>query len=272
MLEQLKKYLALILITLLLGAGVFGYVKYRSYQSELADLRNQVAQKDKTNEVLKDQYTKLAQENDNLKASDADLRKLLDKTNQDLIAETQAKVYWKGKYTWEVNHKPVVPSPTDPNGGFTPPATQVACTEKPVLYSGVQDIGLLKLTIDTFTLDPSYQTRLTVEQGSKPLVLTLDLTRDSKKQWRTFVKSSDERIGVDIGVNSVNMEPLETRWYERLKVHVDVGAALSGGGVLGGLGLGYQFGQFDLGPSVWGTTTGNTYGGLNFSWAPFKSP
>lgn len=275
MLEQLKKYFALLLMAILLGACVFGYVKYRSYQNELADLRNQVAVKDHTIEVMKGEYTKLAQENDKLVASDKDLRKLLDKTNQDLLVETQAKVYWKGKYEYNVAHAPKPPVTPGTPPDFKPPATQVACTDTPQTYTGTQDIGLLKLTIDTFTVDPSYQTKLTVEQGSKPLVLTLDITRDSKKQFHTYVKSSDERVGVDIGINSVNFEPLESRWYEKLKVHLDLGASLTGnGGVLGGFGVAYQFGQFDVGPNVWGTTGngGSTYGGLNFSWAPFKSP
>jgi hypothetical protein len=265
MFEYLKKYSALIVIAILLGAVVYAYVKYRGYQSELANLRNQVAEKDRTVEVLKGQYTKLAGENTDLKASDAELRKLLKKTNQDLVAETEAKVYWKGRYVWVIENKP------KPDGDFKPPPVQLACTDKPQTYTGVQDIGLLKLTIDTFTVDPSFQNKLIVEAGSKPLVLTLDLTRDANKQWRTFVKSSDERIGVEIGINSVNIEPLQPRWYERLKVHVDVGAGLSDGGVLGGLGVGYQFGAFDLGPSIWGTTAGGTYGGMNLSWAPFKN-
>jgi hypothetical protein len=265
MIEQLKKYSAFALVLALVAAAIFGYVKYRSYENELARLRNEVAAKDKTTEELKGTFTKLSTENDSLKSSNSDLAKLLKKTNQDLIAETQLTAYWLGKYIFVVEHKPADDS------GFKPPVTQVACTEKPQTYTGVQDIGLLKLTINTFTVDPSYQTHLIVEPGNKPLKLTLDLTRDNNKQWHTHVVSSDERIGVDIGVNSVNIEPLSPHWYEKLKVHLDVGASLSGGGVMGGVGLSYQFGQFDLGPSVWGTTSGNTYTGAGLLWAPFKS-
>jgi hypothetical protein len=267
MFEQLKKYLAFLLMAALLAAVVFGYVKYRGYQNELADLRNQVASKDKTVEELKNTYTKLAIESDGLKASNADLAKLLKKTDQDLIAETQARVYWKGKYEYDIAHHPAAPG--DP-GSFKPPATQVACTDKPQTYSGTQDIGLLKLTVDTFTVDPSYQTKLKIEPGSKPLILTLDLTRDAKKQWHQHVQSSDDRIGVEIGINSVNIEPLQLRWYERLKVHIDVGA---GNGIITGAGGAVQFGAFDLGPSIWAvpTLTPKPFYGINFSWAPFKS-
>lgn len=265
MLEQLKKYAAFILMALLVAAAIYGYVKYSSYETELAKLRNQAAKSDKTVEELNGRYTKLAGENDDLKSSDAELQKLYNKTKQDLIAEAQFTAYWKGKYVYEVGHKP---GQSDP--GFKPPATQVACTAEPQTYTGVQDIGLLKLTVDTYTVDPSYQTKLSVEPGSKPLKLTLDLTRDRSKQWHTHVASSDERIGVDIGLNSVNIEPLEEHWYEKLKVHLDAGA---GNGVLMGAGASYQVGQFDLGPNVWSVPAAGPkpFYGVNFNWAPFKS-
>jgi cell division protein FtsB len=260
--EYLKKYAALGLIGLLVAAAIFGYVKYRSYQDELLFLRNAAAEKDRTIEEQKGTYAKLARENDQLKSSNADLQKLYNRTKQDLIAESQLTAYWKGKYAYEVDHRPLPP-------GAAPgePAKPGTCTEAYATYRGEQDIGLVKLTIDTTTLDPTYRTRLTVEPGSQPLKLTLNLTRDRNRQWRTYVVSSDERIAVDIGVNSVNLEPLDESWYERLKFHLDVGA---GDGVLAGFGIAAQFGQFDVGPSVWGTTDGGAYYGVNFSWAPFK--
>ena len=269
MIEQLKRYAAFILIALLLAAAIFGYAKYRSYESTVADLRNQVAARDKTTEELKDTYTKLAQENSGLKSSNGDLQRLLHSTKQDLIAEQSLSVYWKGQFRYQLEHQHI-PLPSGVQPPFTAPAKQEACTPVPQLYSSVKDIGLLKLTIDTFTVDPSYQQQLTVGPGSKPLQLTLDLTRDQDRQWHTHVVSSDERIGVEIGVNSVNISSLSLRWYERIKLHTDIGVGLGSGGVLAGLGIAVQFGQFELGPSVWGTTGGQEFGGLNFSWAPFQ--
>lgn len=264
MLETVKQYLARAAMVALVVVVAVGYWKYRSYESELARLRNEAAAKDKTTEELKNTYTKLVSENDGLKSSNKDLQKLLDRTNQKLIAEIQSTVYWKGKYEFVLTHG------AGADGGFKPPAEQAACTDKPKTYTAVQDIGILEITVETFTVDPSYQQKLLVGPGNKPLKLTLDLTRDAHRQWHTHVVSSDERIGVDIGINSVNTEALDLRWYEKLKFRLDVGA---GPGVLFGAGASYQFGKFDLGPSVWGTTNGGVkpFYGISATYAPFKA-
>ena len=267
MFEYLKKYGALALILLVLVGIGYAYHRVSSYENALADLRNQVAAKDKTIEEQKSEFVKLATENDKLKSSNGDLQKLLDKTKQDVIAESQLSAYWKNRLDFELGHKPVPVGP-----GSTEPAKPGICTENYQTYRGEQDIGLVKLTVDTTTIDPSYKTHLTVSPGSKPLKLTLDLTRDQKKQWRTHVISSDENIGVDIGVNSVNLEPLEEHWYERLKLNGDLALDLRGsGGILAGVGVSYEFGQWELGPKVFANTNKNTYLGMGFAWAPFKS-
>lgn len=264
--EQLKKYSALVIIAALLAVAAFSYFKYQAYQQELADLRNQVAAKDKTVEELKGTYGKLATENERLKASSQDLQRLFDKTKQDLIAETQATITWKNAYVIALKHTPGQPVPPGP--GPTPPQPTQKCTEAPLLYSAVEDLGLLKLTIGTVTRDPDYTQSLKVEAGSKPLKLTLDLTRDGKKQWRNHVTSSDDRIAVEIGVASVNIAPLEQHWYERLKVVGDLGAGTSG--LLGGVGATYEFGKWEAGPKVWAYPGGQA-AGATFTYAPFKS-
>jgi hypothetical protein len=272
MLEQLKKYLALLIFVAFLALAAWGYFKYNAYQNELADLRNQVASKDKTIEDIKNSYTKLASENTDLKTSNEVLNDLYKKTGQDLIAQTQATVYWKGKYEYNLTHNPV----GNANGSgvgvvhgpvAVEPVQQKDCTKEPLPYVSMQDIGLLKLTLKTTTRDPEYKETLVVEPGSKPLQLTLDLTRDKKKQWRSRITSSDERIGVDIGVNSVNIEPLEEKWYERIKLVGDLGVGPTG--ILGGFGVVYELEWFDVGPKVWATPSGQ-FAGATITYAPFK--
>jgi hypothetical protein len=270
MLEQLKKYFALLIFVAFLALAAWGYFKYNAYQNELADLRNQVASKDKTIEDVKNSYTKLASENTDLKTTNEVLNDLYKKTGQDLIAQTQATVYWKGKYEYNLTHKPVNNSPSVvipgvANGPVVQP--QSSCTKEALSYVSVQDIGLLKLTLKNTTVDPNYSETLTVEPGSKPLQLTLDLTRDKKRQWRSRVTSSDERIGVDIGVNSVNIEPLEEKWYERIKLVGDLGVGPTG--ILGGFGVVYELEWFDVGPKVWATPSGQ-FAGATITYAPFK--
>lgn len=266
MLDQLKKYAALFILAAFIVVAVWGYLKYRSYEKQLADLRNQVAAKDKTVEELKNTYTKLAMENDDLKSSNSDLQKLLDKTKQSLIAEQQATVYWKGAYQYVLTHQP---KPDD--GGFKPPVNPTSCTAQPKTYTAGQDLGVIRVDVDTFTKDPDYQQKLTLSPGSKPLTLTLDLTRDRNLQWHTHVVSSDDRFGVDIGVNQVNLSPLEENFWDKIGVLVDVGA--SGSGLLGGFGLDYELGKFSVGPHVWGTTSngGQYWLGASLRWTPFKA-
>ena len=256
-------YVAMAALALMISWGAW---KFNNYENELVRLRNQAAEKDKTVEVLKDTYTKLATENEDLKASNKEVQKLLDKSKQDLLTETQATVTWKQAYQYALTHGPGQPPMLPP--GQPPPVVQ-KCTESPLVYTSVQDIGLLKLTIDTTTIDPGYTQRLTVDKGSKPLKLTLNITRDRNKQFHSLVTSSDERLAVDIGVNSVNFEPLEERWYERLKLVADIGAG-NGLDSLVGVGGTYEFGKWELGPKFWLTTSGKSYAGATFSWAPFK--
>jgi cell division protein FtsB len=269
MLAQLKKYLAFIVIAAMLGLVLFGWLKWHGYQKELADLRNQVAAKDKTTEELKDTYTKLDMENNSLKSSNASLQSLLNKTGQDLISEQQATVYWKGQYTVILKHeKETADAGVPPD--FKPPETQVACTPAPQEYVASTDIGILKFDVHTFTVDPSYQQNLVISAGTKPLVLTVDLTRDQNMQWHSHVVSSDSRIGVDLGINSVNISQLEEKWYEKIRLSADFGGGL--GGILAGVGASYQFGNFDVGPHVWGVagTNSGVFFGASVGWNPFK--
>jgi hypothetical protein len=149
------------------------------------------------------------------------------------------------------------------------------CTDKPGEFFAEKDYGLVKSRCTILTYDPDTQLKLALEGGSRPLRLNLAVTRDQDKKWQSYVKvepPDDQNLSVDIVTSSYNIEPLSEKWYEKLSVHLDVGA--SGSGVLGGLGASYRFGQFNLGPSLWGVTSGNggsAFYGLNFSWSPFKS-
>lgn len=286
MFEQLKKYLAIAALVAVAIIIFLSYGKYVAYEAELARLRNQVAEKDQTIESQAGVYTKLARENADLKSSSESVRKELEKLKQDLVAEqqltvslkSQVDVYKKcnnrgGVYDPAGKGCSVTPvAPPSGDGGVSPPPTGDSPVCEVLRYdSGWEDMGFVASRCELVTSSPP-EFKLSLGPGGKPLKLTVDLSRDKNMQWHTYVTSSDPRFAVDIGLNSVNLEPVQDQWYERIRLHADLGVGLDAGGVMGGLGASYQFGKFELGPSVWGVTAGGgkAYVGLNVSWSPFK--
>ena len=287
MLEQLKKYIAFVFMILLVVIVAALYVKHRSYESQLAELRNQLASKDKTTEEQTGEFTKLTMENDSLKSSNAQLQNTLDKTKQVLISEQQVTVELRAQLSMFVKCGSVN-GVYDPSGKTCSVTTVTQSTtvgqqqqttvqreppapDCPILKydSGWLDKSFVKARCDVIaSKNPEFN--ITLDNGSNPLTLLVDLSRDKDKQWHSHVVSNDSFISVNVGINQVNIDALEEHWYERLKVHADLGGGVSGG-ILGGIGVGYEFGKFDVGPMIWGTTSGNVFGGLSVSWTPFKS-
>lgn len=254
MFEQIKKYLFLAIAAAVVVAAVAGYLKYRSAVRQIVGLQNEIARRDTTIEVQKQVYAKLILQLDDLKSaidtSTIEGRRLADelkKNRAQVLAVSNELVKLKD----QIASGKGVQSET--NG------------RKRVEF--VQDFGFVR--VDGYTLTDPGEFQLKLGQGSRPLRLTTAISQLPDGSWKADVASSDENVAVDIGVAAVNPRVFEPRWYERLKLHLDAGAGLSGG-VLAGVGLGYQFGHFDLGPSFWATTLGNTYAGVNLSWAPFK--
>lgn len=268
--DKISKYINYVLIALIIAISIFGYIRYTRYELDLSKLRNALAQADKTIEIMRGTFTRLVMEIDGLKATNADLQKTIEKQKLDVISAEQLAVSWRKKYDVYVKTHPDL-EPVPPDGWQ--PIGPVVCTLDQKALAAEEDFGLIKTTCRLMTADPQTQVRIAIGPGGRPLKLNLALTRDRDKVWRSFVTvepPDQDNISVDIISTAVNLEPLDERWYEKLKLHMDFGV---GSGVLGGIGLGYELGNIDFGPSIWGTTSGNggsVYYGLNFSWAPFK--
>ena len=269
MLEKLKTYTIVGLVIAIVGVVAYGYIRDRSSQSEITRLHNEAAVADTTHKELQNSFTRLSEERDGLKTRVDGMQKLLDQNHQVLVAEQQISLGLKQTLEYTLKHQPKPPDPKDPGGGFIPPAHQEACTAAPQAYTASQDIGFLKFRVDTFTVDPSYQQKLFVDPGDKPLQLTLDLTRDKNKQWHYHVTPSDPRVSVNIDRAVVNLEPLSGRWYER--IWLDSAAGLSNKSGIVDLGVSYEFGRYKLGPKMWQQLPGERWYGLSLSYAPFKS-
>lgn len=260
--DKIIKYITITLGALLLaGVLYFAYQKH-TFEAQVRDLQNQVAQRDKTIEVQKDVYAKLTLQVDDLKTSidtsTAEGKRLADevaKTKGELVTVTNTLVQLKKQVAEGKGTQTDVPGgkPGDP-------------ARKRVDFA--KDFGFAGVTGFTLTDPPEYH--LELGQGSRPLKLALALTQQKDRSWRTLVTSSDSNVAVDIGVTAVNPLVLEPKWYEGLKLTADLG--FGSGGALGGVGASFKLGQFDLGPKVWGVTTGggHTFYGGGVSWAPFQ--
>ena len=266
------------LLFLVMGGAIIALVlalawTNHQHQKQVAQLQNEMAEKDKTIEVQKGLYTKLTVQSENVKnvlnQKDQQVRELLDQINkqkQDLLDASSLVVTWKKAYEGlaKATQTHVPPDPKDPPKD----PTAVAGRDKVDFH---EDFGYIKVDGWTLTNPPQAWVRLT--QG-RPLKLTLALAQDKDKAWHTYVTSSEENIGVDIQVTAVNPYFLAPKWYEKIGIAIDLGAGTGSAGIgaLVGLGVNYQFKQFTLGPHVWLGINDRVqhYYGLAFEWRPFQ--
>lgn len=260
--DKLLKYIAGGLgVLLVVGALYLAWQKH-SFESQVRDLQNEVAKRDQTIEVQKDVYAKLDLQVKDLKStidtSTEAGKRLADevaKSKAELVSVTNTLVKLQKQVAEGKGGQTDVPGPKpgDP-------------TRKKVTFG--QDFGYAR--VDGFTLTDPPEYHLELGQGSRPLKLSLALTQQKDRSWRTLVASSDPNVSLDIGVTAVNPFVLEPRWYENLRLTLDLGAG--SGGVLAGVGASARFNQFDIGPKIWGVTNGGGsvfYGG-SVSWSPFQ--
>jgi hypothetical protein len=260
------KLLAIALFGVLLALLTYGGIKQWSYNKTIAKLQNDVASKDKTIEVSKGVYEKLALESENLKAlldrtnSEVDsLVKELDKRDEDLLTANNLVVYWKQKYDAKgPGTQTVIPgTPTQPG--------QPAVDRIKVAFA--KDFGYLGVEGYTLTSPPEYWVSIA---NRRPLKLTLVVGRLKDGSWKADVTSSEDNVGVDISIAAVDTSLFAPPWYSKIGVGVDLGVGAQG--FLGGVGASYAFGKFEVGPKVWidigGSGVGVFYGAA-ISWHPF---
>lgn len=251
--------LASLLIVAVLAIGISRH----GYESELTSLRNQIAEKDRVVEVQKGVYAKLAVETDGIKklldSKDEQVKLLLGELKSrkaEVLTATSMAIAWKKAYEGaaEANQE-VVPGtqPTEPG----------AVAKERVKVSFHKDFGAV--VVDGHTVTDPPEAFVSVKQG-KPLRVSLVVSQEKDGSWKTYATSSDENISVDIGLTAVNPKVLEQQWYEKLSLDGSLGI---GSGIVAGVGVSYEVGQFDVGPAAWFSTSGQFYG-ANVSWHPFR--
>lgn len=248
----------------LLVVGAIGVAwKYKSYEKELLNLRNQVATHENTIEVKEGLYTKKATEFENLqklldesKAEQSKLKIELDKNKAEILGLTEFTVKLKKDYEAKLAAKQTEVPGVDGKPGRTKVEFE-------------KEFGPYK--ISGFTLTNPGEASLKLAQH-RPLRLSLALTQLPDKSWRTYIGSSETDLSVDVQLTSVNPYLLSRKWYERIGV-----VAYVGGGNVGDLGAASIIGvgatidvhKFSVGPAFWLTTHLDKFYGVSFTWRPF---
>jgi hypothetical protein len=88
-------------------------------------------------------------------------------------------------------------------------------------------------------------------------------------QWHSYVTSNDERIGISILATAIDTSQFAPSWYEKVSVRLELG--LGSDGLLGGVGVQYRIGTFDVGPAAWVSVSDKVskYYGGTVTWYPF---
>ena len=253
------KFAAIGLFVAILALLTYGGIKTWSYNKTITQLQNDVASKDKTIEVTKGVYEKLAMDSRNLQAlldrtnSEVDsLVKELDKRDEDLLTANNMAVYWKNKYTATgTGTQTTIPGPH--------------CDRIKVAFA--KDFGYIGVEGYTITSPPEFWVSVA---NKRPLKLTLVVGRLKDGSWKADVTSSEDNVGVDIAIAAVDTSLFAPAWYTKIGVGVDLGVGAQG--FLGGVGVSYGFGRFEVGPKVWVDVGGSGVGvfyGASILWHPW---
>lgn len=258
----------LISLLLLMCLFLMGNVSYQraKRKSEVAEIANQLALSSKTLEVQKNLYEKAALDSQNLRSLLDDKQKdidslvvQLDRTKQQLVSVTQLVLYWKGQYE-------AIASASQTTTGDASASCKDECSKIRTRVDFDHDFGLIRVKGDTLTNPP--EAHLAVGPGSQPLKVTVALARKRDGKWVAYGSSSDDHIGIDVGISGIDTSAFDKKWYENIGLQGSIFAGSSGIG--SSLGATYRFGQFEVGPDVVLSSYGSPAIGLAGIWHPFE--
>lgn len=243
--------------------AIFSSCQGRAHQSELADLRNKLAESAKTAEISKGLYEKAAVELHDLKSlldsKDERIKALLAQVSsrdEQIVVANQLIVRWKHAYEDAVN------ATQPPSSQPVPPGCEVVRTR----VEFAKDLGPLRVGGWTITNPPEGHVKI---EQVKPLVLTVAVTQAPDKSWHVYAAPDDDNISVDIALAGVNPYVFDRKWYERLGAQLFIGA---GGVTVAGFGVTYEVSNWSIGPVIGiGLMGGQAekFYGISATWRPF---
>lgn len=249
--DKIKFVILVISICLFATVVILSKLEINNYKKKIIQLSNNIALLDKTVEVQKNIYKKLSLQNKDLtnlmNEEDKDLIRLKDELkNSRIVSANSVTIKWKKPYEMNVKAN----------------STKDAKREK---IEFENNKGYLR--VYGYTLTNPSEAYLKIEQN-RPLKLKLLITQDKNEVWSSYVTSSEDNVGIDITLSAVKPYPHEVKWFNNIKVSMDIGV---GNGFLGGVGMGYED-KFGLETKLWLTYSDKLqkYFGVNVSWHPFK--
>lgn len=239
--------------------GLLAYNRW-SDAKKITELQNVIATQDKTVEVDRGVFTRLSTQvhdlSDLVGSRDkevANLKTQIENNKQQLLTVNSLVIKWKKAYEGSATAKQSDPTPEHPQG-------------KRVDFT--KDFGYLTVAGYTWTDPPSAW--VSVKQN-RPLKLTLAVAQDKAGAWHSYATSSEDNSQIDIALSGVNPYLFQPKWYEKISLNFSGGVSSTLDGVTS-LGVGYDFGNLTLAPTVWFTSTDQVtrYFGVSVAWRPFK--
>jgi hypothetical protein len=264
--ETLLKIAVLALAVVLIIGIILGAIGKYYYDNKLVDLQNTIASRDKTIETKDGLYEKLVIQTKNLEdllnSKDKEiiaLKEQLKDKDQELITATSLAVKWKKAYEALVAATQTTIPPSTPDG------------KERTKVSFQKDFGYIR--VSGYTLTNPAEAFILVKQN-RPLKLVVAVSQDKDKIWHTYATSSEENVGIDIQLASVNPYIFEPKWYERVAINAMLSMGVSGKlSALIGVGATIPINQFDVGPAVMLHMDGNGLDpmvGIFAAWHPFQ--
>lgn len=254
------------LLALLVIAGCFTAVR-QSYQSKILALQNELALTSKTVETQKDVFQRQTVQTKDLNdfalsSKDDEIKRLktqLDQEGAQLLTANSLVVQLK-KDLKSSGTATVAKADSKAPGSIT------------VNFDTNKDLDPFRVTGSTVADCAGSAPTFTVNLAQMtPLKFSVLVSQDKDGTWRTSTTSSSDKISVDIALAGVNPYLLEEKWYEKISFNAEVGIGTNPG-FLGGAGIGYEIGKFEVGPKVWAVVDrgASPYFGASLAWRPFK--
>lgn len=253
---------------LLLALGFAGFMAFRDQQrvAQITELKNQIAERDKTIELQKNVYQKLTLQT-------KDLTKLLDDKDVELVALREQLKKQGADLLTASTLIAKLKKDLESAGHVEPPLPDEGPTVRTVKFNSGNDFDPFLVSGQTTVNcdNPSERDAKLLLQQKTPLKFSVVVSQDEDGTWRTTASSSSDKFDVDIALAAVNPYILEEKWYEKLSFVVETGVGTNPG-LLAGVGADVEIGKFDVGPRVWAVLDhgASPYFGASLSWHPFK--
>lgn len=254
-------------LLVVIGFAAYHTIQSQAWEKQRVSLMNEIASKDKTIEVKEGLYQKTALQVKGLEGllSDKDaellvLKDQLDKQGAELLTVNTLVVKLKKDLKDARDVVVTIPDPEKP--GVKGVDIDTEDRLDPFQITG-------KVQIDCDTNQAHY--RVGLGQRS-PIKFSIVVSQDKDGTWRSSATSSAKALEIDIALAAVNPYMLEEKWYEKIALGVEAGVGTAPG-FLGGIGVFYEIGRFEVGPKAWFTAAPQgvfPFFGAQMIWHPFK--